>query len=52
VEGLWSLEEGLWLLVFGLWRKVFGCWSLFFGDDLEEKFKVLRKINQRLIAKD
>jgi hypothetical protein len=44
-SGLWSLEEGLWVLVFG-------CWSLFFGEDLEEKFKTLRKINQRLIAKD
>jgi hypothetical protein len=44
-SGLWSLEEGLWVLVFGFW-------SLFFGEDLEEKFKISRKFNQRLIAKD
>jgi hypothetical protein len=66
VFGFWSLvfggrslEEGLWLLVFGLWSLeedlwvlVFGCWSLVFGEDLEENFKILRKFNQRLIAKD
>ena len=40
-SGLWSLEESLWELVFGFW-------SLFFGEDLEEKFKILSKINQRL----
>ena len=43
--GLWSLEESLWVLDFGFW-------SLVFGEDLEEKFKILIKINQRLIAKE
>jgi hypothetical protein len=58
-EGLWELVFGLWWKVFGfwsleedLWVLVFGFWSLVFGEDLEEKFKILRKINQRLIAKD
>jgi hypothetical protein len=59
VFGLWrkvlgrrSLASGLWSLEEGPWKKVFGFWSLVFGEDLEEKFKILRKINQRLIAKD
>jgi hypothetical protein len=53
------LVEGLWVLVFrrrslasGLWQGERSLWVLLFGEDLEENFKILRKINQRLIAKD
>jgi hypothetical protein len=58
-ESLWVLVfggrylgAGLWLLVFGLSKKVFGFWSLVFGEDLEENFKIIRKINERLKPKD
>jgi hypothetical protein len=52
VFGLWQGGRSLWMLVFGLWQGGRSLWVLVFGEDLEENFKMLRKINQRLIAKD